>query len=200
MAGTISMAGTMTTLVLPDGGELTWDGTRIVPVGDRGLPETVMYRHSGDAKRPGLTLRIDVIDGVPRITETTFTASAAGGQIRAKELKWGAVNLDRSVSYWLTELAYQPGDDEHDWVKRYPVSAAERRAAAQEVERGRRPTRQRKATPQLLRQIAAAYKAAPTPKHEHVAKTFGMSPRNAQRYIDKAREAKLLPPSERVRK
>lgn len=123
-----------------------------------------------------------------------------GAQIRAKEIKWGAVDLYRSIGYWLTEVAYQPGEDGDDWVKRFPVSAAERRAIAQEVERGRRPTRLRKATPQFLREVAAAYQAAPTPKHEHVGLALGMHARNAQRWIDKARDAGFLPPSERAHK
>jgi hypothetical protein len=184
------------TLLLPDGGELTWDGQWIVPVGDRGLPASVIYHHSGDEKRAGLTLRIEVVDGIPEVTEMTFTKSADGGQIRPKEVKWGAVTLDRPVTYWLSELTYQRGDEEgHDWVKRYPVSPAERRAAVAEVKRGRRPTRQRKMTPKLLREIAAAYKAASTPKHEKVAEVFGVTPRTGQRYIEKAREAGLLPPA-----
>jgi hypothetical protein len=161
----------------------------------------VIYRHSGDEKRPGLTLRIDVADGVPWVTEVAFTTTPGAAQIRPKEIKWGVVDLDRSIGYWLTELAYQRSDEEGvDWEKRLRPSAAERQAAAREVERGRRPTRLRKETPEFLREIAAAYKAAATPKHEHVGLALGMHPRNAQRWIEKARAAGLLPPSERARK
>jgi hypothetical protein len=49
-----------TTRVLPDGGELVYDWARVVPVGDRGIPETVLYRHFGESNQPAYEIRLEV--------------------------------------------------------------------------------------------------------------------------------------------
>jgi hypothetical protein len=193
----------MMTLVLADGGELTWnpDPARIMPVGDRGLPKTVIYRHSGDKKQPALEIEIEVRKGIPVIAKVTFTAPPEG-TTGVRGVKLGTRDIDRSVSYWLAEVAYQPnkgGRPGHSWVKDYPVSAAERRAAARAVERATRQTR-RRMSDEELRRVAEMYQGADPPKHMAIAKAFIVTPRTAQRYIEKAREAGFLPPSERARK
>ena len=188
----------MNTLLLRDGGELVWDGTRIVPVGDRGIPEVVIYRHSGDEKQPALQIEIEVRNGVPVIAKVTFTASPEG-TTGVRGVKLGSRDVDQSVGYWLTEVTYEPDPDSAgDWVKRFPVSAAERRSAARAVERATRQTRRRMSDEQL-RRVAEIYQAADPPKHEAVARAFTVEPRTAQRYIEKAREAGFLPPSQRVK-
>jgi hypothetical protein len=186
------------TRVLPDGGELVYDWARVVPVGDRGIPETVLYRHSGNSNQPAYEIRLEVWDGVPVIAEVKVTAKREQGvHIRAKDIKLAAVDLDSSIAYWLSEVAYQPEPTRpgrRRWKKGYPVSAAERRDATRAVERARRETR-RKMTNEHLRRVAETYKAASPAKHEAVARAFDVSPRTAQRYIEKARDAGLLPKS-----
>src|SRR5277367_3836752 len=174
----------MNTLLLRDGGELVWDGTRITAVGDRGLPETVLYRHSGDKKQPGLQIRIEVRKGIPVIAEITFTAppdSTTG----VRGVKLGARNIDQSVGYWLTEVTYQRSDEEGiDWEKHLRVDATERRAVARAVERATRQTR-RRMSDEDLRRVAETYQAADPPKHMAIAKAFTVTERTAQRYIEK---------------
>ena len=76
------------------------------------------------------------------------------------------------------------------------MPAAERRHAMRTVERARRQTRRRLTVGQLHK-VAETYRAATPPKHEAIALAFDVSPRTAQRYIEKAREAGLLPPATR---
>ncbi len=187
-----------TTLILLDGGDLTYDWTHVVPVGDRGIPKTVVYRHPGDTKRPACEVRIEVWDGVPVVAEVNLAARREDGVlIRAKDIKLGPASLDDLVADWLAEVAHRhepapPG--RRRWSKGYPGSAAERQAARQTIERARRQTRRRLTIGQL-RTVAETYAAANPPKHEAVARAFIVSPRTAQRYIEKAREAGLLPPT-----
>ena len=167
-----------TTRVLPDGSELTYDWTRIVPVGDRGIPDTVLYRHPGDENQPSYEIRIEVWDGIPVVAQIAVTAKRDQGvHIRAKDVKLGAVDLDASVAYWLSEVTYQADDSRpgrRGWKKGYPVSVTERRAAMRAVERAQRETR-RKMTDEHLRLVAQTFNTASPPKHEAVARAFGVN-------------------------
>ena len=189
-----------TTHVLPDGGELVYDGReRIVEVGDRGIPEAVTYRHSGNTTRPACEVRIEVWDGVPVVAEVNLAARREEGAfIRAKDIKLGpAINLDGLIAGWLAEVAYRPAParpGRRGWERGWPGSATDRQATMRTIERARRQTR-RRLTKGQLRTVAETYKAANPPKHEAVALAFDVSDRTAQRYIEKAREAGLLPPT-----
>lgn len=189
------------TMVLPDGSELVYDGQDIVPVGDRGLPRTVLHRRRADSRGPAHEITIEVCDGIPTIAAVKLTAEN-GAHIRGKDIKLSGAGLDRLVTDWLAKVTYQPGDTaghpDYDWVQRYPVKVAERAAATRAA--ARRPTRRRRVTAELLRKVAETYKNADPPKHEAIAIAFEVEPRTAQRYIEKAREARLLPPSDRTRK
>jgi len=187
------------TRILLDGGELIYDGMRVVPVGDRGIPEVVIYRHPGDAKRPACEVRIEIWDGVPAVADVRLTARREDRvQVRVKDIKLGpGLSLEDLIGDWLAEVAFRPEpapSGRRRWSKGYPVPATERRHTKRTVERVRRETR-RRLTEQQLRQIAETYTAADPPKHEAIARAFGVSPRTAQRYIEKAREAGLLPPT-----
>lgn len=188
----------MNTLLLRDGGEIVWDGTRIVAVGDRGLPERVVYRHSGDGKQSGLEIEITVRKGVPVTTRVTFF-DPTEGTTGVRGAKLGDREVDQLVGLLLPEVTYQPDPDDDGWMKRILVDATERRAAARTIERARRQTRRRMSDEDLHR-VAETYQAADPPKHMAIAKAFFVTPRTAQRYIEKAREADFLPPSERTRK
>jgi hypothetical protein len=184
--------------VLPDGGELETKGD-LVDVGDRRIPETVIYRHSGNAKRPGIEVTIEMWDGVPSVAKVVHTARRHDGvRIRTKDINLGpGLSLDRLIAGWLAEVAYRPEPappGRRRSSKGWPVSADERRHVMREVEQAQI---RRRLTIGQLRQVAKTYNAAEPPKHEDVAKAFGVSDRTAQRYIEKARAAGLLPPSER---
>jgi hypothetical protein len=190
----------MDTRILPDGGELIYDRRDIVEVGDRGIPQTVLYRHAGDEKQPAYEVKIEVWNGVPVCTEVKVLAKPEDRvPIRAKDIKLVAAELENSISCWLSELAFKPAyrrGGKRGWERGWPVSAADRRAANKSVEAARRQTR-RKMTDDLLAKVAETYKASSPPKHEAIALAFDVKPRTAQRYIEKAREACLLPPTTR---
>ena len=136
---------------------------------------------------------------MPVVAEVKVIAKREQGvHIQANDIKLGAVDLDSSIAYWLSEVTYRavdhPQRGRRGWEKGYPVSAIERRAAIRTVARARRETR-RKMTNEHLRRVAETYKAASPAKHEAVARAFDVSPPTAQRYIEKDREAGLLPKS-----
>ncbi len=188
--------------VLPDGGELVINGRdALVDVGDRRIPKVVVYRHPGDTTRPACEVRLEVWDGVPVVADVKLAARREDGvAIRPRDIKLGpAVNLEGRIAGWLAEVAYRPEPapaGRRRSSKGSPVSDAERRHVARVVGRARRQTRRRLTTGQL-RQVAEMYRTAIPPKHEAIALAFDVQPRQAQRYIEKAREAGLLPKSGR---
>jgi hypothetical protein len=196
----IEAAGAVTTVtrfkVLPDGGELVY-GEHIVEVGDRGVPEHLLYRHSGDAHRPALEVAIEVVDGIPVITRVTvFADPEQGVHIKAKDIKIGTVDLDGSLVYWLSELTYRRAvapfpDGRRPWYRYSQVPADERRAAMRTIAAARQPLR-RRLTDELLAQVAEAHRVALPPKHETIATVFQTSPRSAQRWIAEARRRGLI--------
>jgi hypothetical protein len=184
-------------VVLPDGGELVC-GQRVARVGDRGVPQTVTYRHSGDADQPAREVRVEIRNGIPICAELRLTANDEGAHVRAKDIKVVAAELERSISYWLSELAYVRNQKNTGYWRASPPSATDRRVAQEAVERARRQTR-RKMSDELLARVADTVNAAPegSAKHETVAIAFSVSPRTAQRFIAKAREAGYLPAATR---
>jgi hypothetical protein len=191
----------MMTVVLPDGSELVYDALDIVPVGDRGIPRTVVHRRPAGGNQPAHEITITVKNGVPGVAEFRLIDEA---HIRGVEIKLGSVGLDRLVTDWLTKVTYQRGETaghpDADWVKIYPDTETRRLASVRAIKQARRGTRRRRTTHEHLRKVAETYKAAPLPKHKKVALAFGVDPRTAQRYIEKARAAGLLPPSGKQRK
>jgi hypothetical protein len=185
------------TRILLDGGELIYDGMSVVPVGDRGIPKVVTYRHPGDTTRPACEVRIEVWDGVPAVAKVTQEARREDGvQVRVRDIKLGpGLNLEDLIGDWLAEVAYRPVEHprpgRRGWQRGYPVPDTERRHTKRTVERARR----RRLNAGQLRTVAEMYAAANPPKHEAIALAFDVSPRTAQRYIEKAREAELLPPT-----
>jgi hypothetical protein len=104
---------------------------------------------------------------VPVVAEVKVIAKREQGvHIQANDIKLGAVDLDSSIAYWLSEVTYRavdhPQRGRRGWEKGYPVSAIERRAAIRTVARARRETR-RKMTNEHLRRVAGTYKAGSPP-------------------------------------
>jgi hypothetical protein len=171
---------------------------QIRPVGDRGLPSPVVYRHSGGKGQPALEVTLEVWNGVPVCTGVRMTAKPDDKiHIRAKDIKLVATQLENSIEYWMSYLAYEPVEPatpgRRQWQRRHSPSA---RSAALKTVRSARKEIRRTVTDDLLRQTADTYNAVSSARTEAVARAFGVSPRTAQRYIEKAREAGLLPPTE----
>jgi hypothetical protein len=186
----------MDTRGLPDGGELEYPRHGIVQVGDRGLPRFAVYRHPGGDGEPAFEVRIEVWDGVPVCTEVKVSAKPGDRtHVRAKDLKLVAFELENSIEYWLSELAFTR-HGKTGWKRGFPKEAAERQAARTSIRKARQQVR-RKMTDGHLQKVAETYRAGGPNKTEAVAVAFGVSPRTASRYVQRARDARLLPPATR---
>lgn len=188
-------------VVLPDGGELEEpDDAEICAVGDHGLPSPVIYRHPGSKDQPALQLRLEIWNGVPVCAEVTLAAKQHDQiHVRAKDLKLVASQLENIIEYWMSYLAYMPAaarPGRRGWVRSSPQPLLQRKAAITSVRAARKEIR-RKMTDELLQKVADTHNSAAGARIEAVARAFGVSPRTAQRYIEKARDAGLLAPATR---
>lgn len=173
-------------VVLADGGTLAATSRKVMPVGDHGLPESMIYTHQGGDDQPQLALEIQVWDGVPVCTRIELTAKPdTNVQVRPKHLKDVAGIVDPVIEAAGIQFGYSHGPT--GWGRAVPGSLDEQRARLHSV-RGSR----RKITPAFLERVAATYQAAPAPKLESVATTFGCSERSVARYVSKARAEGFL--------
>jgi hypothetical protein len=180
---------------LPDGGRLVYS-PNVVEVGDRGLPEYVAYQHPGSRTKPAMEVAIAVRDGIPAVTEVHVLADPDEGvHIRPTDIRVGAVELGSVLDSWLAELTYRRGPTGR-WYRYDRLSPDERKSAQHTIRQARGKLR-RRMTPDLLKQVAELYETAPPPKHEAIRLAFGVNPRTAQKYIERARAAGLLAPSTR---
>jgi hypothetical protein len=187
------------TRVLPDGGELTYDPMQIEPVGDRGLPRTVLYRHSGGERQPAYEVKLEVWDGVPVCTEVKVIAKSEDWvSIRPKDIDLIATSLEKSMQYWLSEVSFESVDapaGRRRWRRGLPVPAAVRKDAIAAIEQARRQVR-RKPTRSHLAEVADAYNAgeglSKTERTESVAAALFCSHRTAQRKVREARAKGLI--------
>jgi hypothetical protein len=183
--GTVRM---VTQKVLPDGGQLIYSPT-YAEVGDRGVPEQVIYRRQADKHLPALMVVMEIWDGVPEVVDVRISADRDRRiPLRAKDIRIGTLDLATAVNYWLAEVAVRRDPDRGVWVHPVEVPAAQRRAAAADIGRVRR----RRLTDDLLTKVAVTYRAAGVPKHEAIARAFDVSGRTAQRWIAEAKARGLI--------
>jgi hypothetical protein len=175
------------TVALADGGTLTATSSKVVPVGDHGLPESMIYTHQGGDDQPQLAIEIQVWDGVPVCTRVELTAKPdTNVQVRPKHLKDVGGMVDPVIEAAGVQFGYSPNGPT-GWGRAMPGSLDEQRARLHSV-RGSR----RKITPAFLERVAETYRTAPTPKLESLSATFGCSERSAARYVGKARAEGFL--------
>ncbi|MGE5693991.1 MAG: hypothetical protein ACM4D3_01800 [Candidatus Sericytochromatia bacterium] len=174
--------------ILADGSELVFSG-EFVEVGDRGLPRQVIYRRPADKRLPAVEIVMEVWDGVPEVVDVRVSADRERRvALRVKDIRIGTLDLAALVPYWLAEVAVRRDPQRGVWLHPVQVSAAERRAAANTIDRARR----RRLSNELLEKVAVTYRAASVPKHEAVAWAFDVSERTAQRYIAAAKRKGLI--------
>jgi hypothetical protein len=153
---------------------------------------------------PDLFARIEVRDGKPEVVRLEWSANQYQREIRQRDLR--AMEIGGLVEVLYAGLTFQA-----DSV----TGAAERGlgsteggdhppafyAAQRFIERQRRPEGYRSITPELLKAVAEVYShnvnGAPTAA---VAKAFNVKSRMASRYVDRARQAGLLPPTTQGKK
>jgi hypothetical protein len=149
------------------------------------------HRHGGGG--PDLTIRAAVRDGVPEVVDLRFAVGAGQGEVRQKHLR--EFDVDRvAVDLYAGVLAAIKVDVGED-----PTETT--RIAQKFIEHQRLPREYRVINSEFLKQVADVYRQniahAPT---RAVAKEFGVKPRMASTYVDKARKADLLPPTKQGKK
>jgi hypothetical protein len=192
---------------LADGGLVvcpTTGAKNVEAIGDHGLPPYIHYQHPGDGKHPGREIGIEVVDGVPWVTYVALLGEPGARRVKVTDMTAVAGQLEELVESALAAASCTKwklrkiGDDRviEGWspVRRpagVPNEAKEARALP-EIRRARKRAN-RKVTGELLQQVADVYsKGHPAPT-EAVRRVFEVSQRTAARYVQQARDARLLP-------
>jgi hypothetical protein len=166
---------------LPDGVVVEVTDARLVPMGDVFAARQLTYTHHG---RPSYRLTFEVWDGVPVCTGLVIEARD-GTSIRAKDLN--AIRLDniRDDTFAVAGVWREnaPGKYARTW------SRSSFRTDRKHVEHA---TKRRKLTPEFLERVADIHKATPTARVDAVMAAFGVSERQAKRYVAAAREKGLI--------
>jgi len=186
-----------------DVGYIEYEALKLVPVGDRLVPERIDVAFPSTADLPSLAMVIEVRDGVPRCTSLHIDATGDSREVRSLDLS--AVRIEdwieelTALASWKAEPTpgYMPGQGMPTVSRTYggPAGAAHERAGRDAIRNARRAAR-RTVTPQLLASVAEVYRknidSKPT---DAVQASFAVSYRTAGRYVQLARGAGLLPPT-----
>lgn len=172
-----------------------YDMGQLVRIGRRAIPKRVEVTFPSTADNwPSAHFVIEVRSGVPVCTEFTIRAHPEGREVRTQDFR--AVQIEEWVENILADTAVEVADD-GSWTfdsTRTPEES-DFREARDEVRFARRNVK-RKVTPELLGEVARIYTDHVTGNPtEAVRNAFGTSPRTAARYVERAREAGLLPPT-----
>jgi len=184
-----------------DVGYIEYEALKLVPLGDRLVPERIDVTFPSTADLPSLAMVIEVRDGVPQCTSLHIDATEGSREVRSLDLS--AVRIEdwieelTALASWKIEptQGYVPGEGYPTVSRTYggPAGAAHERAGRTAVRNARRAAR-RTVTPQLLEAVAKVYRAnidnKPT---DAVQVSFAVSYRTAGRYVQLARGAGLLP-------
>lgn len=181
-----------------------WQATTATPdvrIGDRLVPAAIDVQCPSDGHQPALHLRLEVVDGAPQCRELRIVSVPGGRDVRPVDL--GAVRLHEWVEEFFAAFAARVVEDNPDGtvaVIEVPFGPSHESAvtALHDARKGRGA---RRLTPALLAQVADVYRTRfddrPT---SAVAAAFGVAHRTAALYVQRAREAGLLPPTTRGRK
>jgi hypothetical protein len=181
-------------------------------VEDVELPRSIELTTYGGAE-PDMHVTVELRDGSPVLTGLSWTSGAGQNEIRQKHLRQTDVAklvTDLVVSTMKRQddsaLPPLPTDEAHDVMvkmlrERKQLAKQAEVAARRFVERQRLPRERRVMTDEFLRNVAEVYRAnidaAPT---KAVGATFGVQPRMASKYVDKARQKGYWPATLRGQK
>lgn len=171
---------------LADGARVKVTDATIVPMGDVFAHRQLTYTHDGDADRPGCRIVFEVRNSVP-VCASINIWSDGESYVRAKDLK--AIKLDnlRDDVYALTGVFVRNPDGDDFMHKLGPASFGRDR------KRVERATQRRKITPEFLNRVAELHNTAPAGgRLEAIKAAFGVSERQALRYIAQARQKGLI--------
>lgn len=170
------------------GGTATWTGVgpEAVQLGDTWVFRRARLAYIRDGGAPDLFADFEVRDGVPECVSLRWECKPNGRGIRPVDIKF--LRIDDLVEKAFRQHAHagqrpRDSDEREHWR-----ASGDIRAALSKRSRG--PSREH------LEQVAAIYRAHvdahPTTA---VAQLLGLSRRTAERRIQQAREADLLPPT-----
>lgn len=163
---------------LPHGVIVQVTDPTLVPMGDAYAARQITWTQV-QAGRPRRQFTFEVQDGRPVCTSVVIDADG-GIPVRAKDLT--AVRLDniRDNAYAVVGLWHGEGSAKvHTWGR---SSFASDRKSVEAV------SKRRKLTPELLQCAAEIHRSVPTARVDAVMAAFGVSERQAKRYIAAARE------------
>lgn len=165
---------------------------RPVRIGDRLFPPSVDVVFPGAPDQPRLSMHLSVIGGFPQCRTLTIEAKDGVREVRTTDLR--AVPIDSWVEqlYGLVaSVVVSEGDRETASV--ITSDPAARRQTEKQIQQARTASR-RKITNDLLREVAAVYRANVDERPvEAVRAAFGVSYRSAAGYVERARAAGHLP-------
>lgn len=171
-----------------------------VRIGDRLVPSRVDVLFTGADGQPSLTMRLEVVDGVPSCRELTLASVAGGREVRTLDLT--AIRLAEWVDDVYAAFALRVTNESKGVVVAVKESDHDSElGAVEQFRKARKGKAARKIDDALLRQAAAIYtehfRDRPIVK---VAAAFGVSERTASLYITMARHAEHLPKTTRGKK
>ena len=178
-------------LELPnDQGRLHASGS-YVWVQDRLVPSWLEFCFNGDASSPSITGRLEIRDGAPRIVRIAFESRDDEGEVRQGHLR--AVQVDALVML-MAGFALTLDRDEAGEVVVGLSNEGEPLAVAHQTLRSVRSNR--RITTALLSDVAEVYRShLATGPTKAVREQFFVSERTAANYVQRARQAGLLPPT-----
>jgi hypothetical protein len=173
---------------ISEGVTVRWSGEHEL-VADLSLPTWLELSVSG-TDNPDFFARIELRDQRPEIVAMSWSSAPGQREIKQKDLRDTQVAELLDLYHARTLRVVQTG----------PTTFLVGPARRGDVQTLRTPGH-RVITDEFLASVADVYRRniahAPT---QAVARTFGVKPRMASNYVDKARRAGLLPPTEQGRK
>lgn len=179
------------------------------------VPRSIELTTSGGAD-PDMYVRVELRDGSPVLTELTWKSGPHQREIRQKHLRQtdvaklvtdlvvSTISQERGISTAALREKLLADDVDVDVETVQELKRLKRQgqdAARRFVERQRLPRERRVMTDEFLRKVAEVYRenidGAPT---KAVGETFGVQPRMASKYVDRARQKGFLPPTVRGQK
>lgn len=171
---------------------------RLVAVEDRLMPAWLELESDADVDNPSTSARIEVRDGVPRLVQLGWRSLPGQPEVLQKHLRATQVasllDLFAGFTFRLNEaqrlVEFSVDPDTEFSIETRNFLAGLRQSPGN-----------RRITSEFLQRVAEVYRDniahAPT---QAVAKRFGVKPRQASVYVDKARQRGFLPPTKQGRK
>ena len=180
----------VTETVETDWGWLRFPAGSGVRVGDRWVPTPIDIDFPGAGGQPALTMKIEVIKGVPRCTHLQFSQAEAGREVREKDLR--AVKLDEWVETFVAICSGRITNSDGTVTRiAYSRSESDIRAGIKEVSKARAGSR-RQLTDEVKRKTAEVYNAHDKGGIAAVEAAFSVSRSTAIRYINAAKSEGLI--------